>query len=224
MNENLPTKESDFVTETPKTPEIKAEKVMTAKESFWDLAKFVVILLAIVIPFRMYIAQPFIVHGSSMYPTFNGGADVIGNKTFGKPGMGDYLIIDELSYLLRAPKRGEVIVFHNPNDTSVFFIKRIIGLPNETISIKRGIVTITKVDGKKEVLDEKNYLGSDNLIEVTKTLGPDEYYVMGDNRQVSYDSRSWGPLKSHLITGRAFLRLYPLTEIGYLPGEYGFNN
>ncbi|MCX6713641.1 MAG: signal peptidase I [Candidatus Vogelbacteria bacterium] len=224
MNENLPTPESDFVTGTSKTPEIKGEKPMTAKESFWDLAKFVVILLAIVIPFRMYVAQPFIVHGSSMYPTFNGGKDVIGNKTYGDGGFGDYLIIDELSYLLREPKRGEVIVFHNPNDTSVFFIKRIIGLPNETVSIKRGVTTIIKPDGKSEVLTEKDYLGSENLIEVTKKLGADEYYVLGDNRQVSFDSRSWGPLKKSFITGRAFLRLFPPTKISYLPGEHEFAN
>ncbi len=224
MEEKLPTEKSDLLPSSENTAETKPEKTMTAKESFWDLAKFVVILLAIVIPFRMYVAQPFIVHGSSMYPTFNGGKDVIGNKTYGDSGFGDYLIIDEFSYLLREPKRGEVIVFHNPQDHSVFFIKRIIGLPGEIVSVKRGEVSITKADGTKETLDEKGYLGSENTIETVKQLGADEYFVMGDNRQVSYDSRSWGPLKKDLITGRALLRLFPPTKISFLPGEHEFTN
>lgn len=132
----------------------------------------------------------------------------------------DYLIVDELSYLLRDPIRGEVIVFKNPQNESQYFIKRIIGLPNETVSVHNGEVSITK-DGNTFNLDQ-TYIGSESPKDAFKKLGPDEYFVMGDNRAVSWDSRYWGALKREKIRGRAFLRLYPFDQIGYLPGNYQY--
>jgi signal peptidase I len=138
-----------------------------AKSEVWEFLKFSFIALAIVIPIRLWIAQPFIVQGSSMVPNFQNG---------------DYLIIDEITYQFRQPERGEVIVFHYPKNPSEFFIKRVEGLPGETIN---GL-----------------------------TLAKDEYYVLGDNRPQSSDSRYWGPVKSDLIVGRAFLRLWPISSLG----------
>jgi signal peptidase I len=104
----------------------------TFRKSFWgELLQIVVISLIIVIPFRLYIAQPFLVSGPSMDDTFTNG---------------QYLIVDELTYNIRDPQRGEVVIFHYPLDTKKYFIKRVIGLPGETVQIKNDVVTICKAD------------------------------------------------------------------------------
>jgi len=178
------------------------------KETWGDALRFGVILLAVIIPFRMFIAQPFIVHGASMDQTF---------------AQNDYLIIDELSYLLRDPVRGEVVVFKNPQNDSQYFIKRIIGLPGETVSVRDGETFITKIDGTQLKLAEP-FIGSESMKNAYQKLGANQYFVMGDNRSVSWDSRYWGVLTRDKIRGRAFLRLFPFTQIGYLPGTYNYNN
>jgi len=167
----------------------------------WEFAKIVLISLAIVLPVRLFIAQPFIVRGASMEPNFEDG---------------QYLIIDELSYILRNPERGEVIVFRYPQDPSQFFIKRIIGLPGETVSIQEGIVTITTATDSDSFELNEVYLPS-HLVTAPNsrvTLGESEYFVMGDNRLESSDSRRWGALEEDFLIGRAFLRLWPVTELG----------
>ncbi len=171
----------------------------------WDLLKFAVIALAIVIPIRLWIAQPFVVSGESMFPTFDNG---------------QYLIVDEISYILGTPHRGDVVVFRYPGDTKRFFIKRIIGLPNETISVKNNEVTIINKEHpegfklNEPYINEKNFEGSEY-----KTKNG-EYFVMGDNRNRSSDSRYWGVLPKKLLIGKAFLRLLPVSEVSYLPGAY----
>lgn len=165
----------------------------------WETIKFAVIVGLIVVPIRIYIAQPFIVNGLSMYPTLNNG---------------DYLIIDELSYnFLREPGRGEVIVFRPPLAGSRFFIKRVIGLPGEMVEIKDGGVYV----GGEKLAESyhKQVTGPDG----SWTLKDSEYFVMGDNRGSSSDSRFWGVLPEENIVGRAFLRLWPITEAAYLPGQ-----
>jgi signal peptidase I len=175
-------------------------------KSFWgEVLQIVIIAVVIVIPFRIYIAQPFLVSGPSMDDTF---AD------------GQYLIVDELTYETRTPNRGEVVVFRYPLNTKQYFIKRVIGLPGETIEINQGEVTI---DGKK-LVEPYIKTSQDNLYNIVKpnikvSLGQDEYYVLGDNRDVSSDSRIWGPVKTKLITGRPFLRLTPLSKISLFPGQ-----
>ncbi len=181
------------------------EQIKTKAQSFWELVRFALIALIIVVPIRIFIAEPFIVSGSSMVPTFENG---------------DYLIVDKISYKLSSPKRDDVVVFRYPNDTTKFFIKRIIGLPNETIDIKGNDVTITNgthTTGFK--LDQpfvKNSGNNDTHFE----LKSDEYFVMGDNRSASSDSRYWGAVKINLFAGKAFLRLLPINKINILPGNY----
>lgn len=166
----------------------------------WETVKFALIVGVIVIPIRIYIAQPFIVNGLSMYPTFNNG---------------DYLIIDELSFnFLRDPRRGEVIVFRPPVDGSRFFIKRVVGLPGEKVEVKDNKVYIDD-----EILPEP-YHQQVTKIDGTWQLEEGEYFVMGDNRSSSSDSRIWGELPEGNIVGRAFLRLWPVTEAAYLPGSF----
>ena len=146
------------------------------KWSFWDFLRYLVIAVAIVVPIRLWVGQPFIVSGASMDPTFYNG---------------DYLIVDELSFHFRKPAKNEVIIFRYPEDPSKFFIKRIIALPGEEIKYKGNIII----------------------------LGQDQYFVMGDNRDVSSDSRLWGPIDEKYVIGRAFLRLWPLQELDIIPGK-----
>lgn len=171
--------------------------------SVLSFVKFIVIVLVIVIPIRMYVAQPFIVRGASMEPTFENG---------------DYLIIDEFTYRFSHDARpGDVVVFRYPEDPSTFFIKRIIGIPGDTVEIKEGNVSIER-DGESFSDSFKNYTGQ-TFPDGRWELGEDQYFVLGDNRLQSSDSRFWGTLPENLIIGRAFVRLWPLSEIEYMPGR-----
>lgn len=187
---------------------LKQEKI-TKEHPFWELLRFAMLAFLIVLPIRILIAQPFIVSGSSMYPTFQDG---------------NYLIVDQISYRFEEPNRGDIIIFRFPKDKKKFFIKRIIGLPNESIKVNGSKVTIindSHPDGFG--LDEpyvKN-LAFNNMVAI---LGSNEFFVMGDNRSASSDSRSWGNVKENLIIGRALLRLLPVKNIGIFPGEYEFVN
>ena len=169
-----------------------------------EIFTLVILAVLIVVPVRVFIAQPFVVEGLSMYPTFK-------DK--------DYLIIDEVSYRFSNPSRGDVIVFRYPGNPSVFYIKRIIGLPGETISIDHGIVTVTHVNGEKTTLAEPYVVDEDATYTLDAILGNEQYFVMGDNRPKSSDSRVWGPLPKEDIIGRAYLRVYPVAHAGILPGE-----
>lgn len=168
-----------------------------------EIATFLVLAVVIVLPIRLFVAQPFVVEGESMYPTFD---------------SGDYLIVDELSYRFSEPQRGDVIVFRYPGNESIFYIKRIIGLPGETVSIDRGAVSITREDGTVISLEEPYVISEDATYTTRTIIGSGEYFVMGDNRPRSSDSRVWGLLQEDEIMGRAFLQLLPVTEIEFSPG------
>ncbi|OGZ18675.1 MAG: signal peptidase I [Candidatus Nealsonbacteria bacterium RBG_13_42_11] len=165
----------------------------------WEIVKIVVIALVIVIPIRYFLFQPFFVKGQSMEPNFENG---------------DYLLIDEISYRLREPQRGEVIVFKYPNDTSQRYIKRIIGLPGETVEINNGQITVYSAEGNK-FLDESGYLSQSEYTSgnLKMTLSEDEYFVLGDNRLASADSRRWGSLPEKDIIGRVFFRAFPFATL-----------
>lgn len=124
---------------------------------------------------------------------------------------GDYLLIDEISFRLREPKRGEVIVFRPPNHLSTRYIKRIVGLPQETIQIQEGKIVISQAGGIPYVLDESDYLPLSTFTpgSIKIALGMDEFFVLGDNRQFSSDSRIFGVLPQDLIIGRVFFRAFP---------------
>ncbi len=171
---------------------------------FTELLKFALIAIVIVIPIRLFVAKPFIVSGASMEPTFD---------------TGQYLIVDELSYHLGDPQRGEVVIFRYPRDPSQYFIKRIIGLPNETVHIHNGTVSVTRVDGTTVDLDESYIVNRGNGMDMDTALANDQYFVMGDNRPESSDSRVWGILPRKNIVGRAFLRLLPVNSAQIFPGD-----
>jgi len=175
-------------------------------EDGWDLLKFAIIALAVVIPIRMWIAQPFVVSGESMYPTFDNG---------------QYLIVDEISYILGNIHRGDVVVFRYPGDTKRFFIKRLIGLPNEKIIVTDKDVTVINKDNPNGFKLTEPYINEKIFTQTGEyTTGDNEYFVMGDNRNRSSDSRTWGILPQKLMIGKALLRLLPINEISYLPGKY----
>lgn len=177
---------------SPTPPKASLDK---NSSNFWkELLKLVVIALVVVVPFRLYIAQPFIVDGASMDPTF---------KT------GQYLIVDELTYHFRAPLRGSVMIFKYPKDTSKFFIKRIIGLPGETLKINNGQVTIINPAHPNGFALNEPYVKFTKSDNGTYTLDSEEYFLMGDNRFGSADSRLWGPMPTKDIIGRPILRVWP---------------
>lgn len=165
----------------------------------WEIAKIVILALLIVIPIRYFIFQPFFVRGQSMEPNFYNG---------------DYLIIDELSYRFRTPQRGEVVVFKYPHNPSQRYIKRVIGLPKETIKIEDGQIYISR-NSHFWSLDESSYLAPSTRTpgQLEVHLGKNEYFVLGDNRLFSSDSRRWGPLTEEDIIGRVILRAWPFTAL-----------
>lgn len=188
----------------------KITEIMENKKenSFWELIKFIVISLAIVIPVRMFVMQPFIVSGLSMFPTFH-------DK--------EYLIVDELSYNFRDPVRGEVVIFKYPKNPSIFYIKRVIGLPNETVKIHGTTVTIINEEHPEGFLIDQPYVENTSTTPNETKLGDGEYFVMGDNRSASSDSRYWGALPRKNIIGRAYIRLLPIAQATVLPGEYTYD-
>jgi signal peptidase I len=172
-----------------------------------DLFTLAFLIIVVVIPIRLFVVSPFVVDGESMHPTFE-------NL--------DYLIVDEILYRFKAPERGDVVVFRYPGNPSVFYIKRIIGLPGEIVSINHGAVTILTSSGDRITLSEPYIVNEDATYTKDTSLNPGEYFVMGDNRPNSSDSRVWGPLPAKDIIGRVDLRLLPVSEAGFFPGAASY--
>jgi signal peptidase I len=168
----------------------------------WELLKLVVISLVIILPVRYFLIQPFYVKGASMEPNFH---DY------------EYLIINELTYHFEPLERGQVIVFRYPRDPQEFFIKRVIGLPGEQVQIKDGKVIIYNTAYPNGLTLNEPYLGPGVLTESNNdnkiTLNSDEYYVLGDNRSASQDSRFFGPVNKSFIIGSVWFRGLPLNKI-----------
>ena len=166
----------------------------------WELVKIIVISLVIIIPVRYFLIQPFYVKGASMDPNFEDH---------------QYLIIDEITYRFRNPERGEVVVFRFPLRPQEFYIKRIIGLPNEQVRVENNKIFIYShkyPDGlelKETYLPPGISIGDDKTVQ----LSDSEYYVMGDNRSESYDSRAFGAVHKRFITGRVFFRGWPFDKM-----------
>ncbi len=186
----------------------KGSKFKKLLSDGWDLLKFALLALIIVVPIRMFIAQPFVVSGESMVPTFHDG---------------EYLIVDEISYILGNVNRGDVVIFRYPDDTKRFFIKRIIGLPNEKVTIENNSVTIINKENPEGFKLNEPYINEKEFNGGTYETGNDQYFVLGDNRNKSSDSRIWGLLPRDLMIGRAYLRLFPIQNVSYLPGGVNEN-
>jgi len=165
----------------------------------WEFLQIVIICLVIILPIRWFIIQPFYVKGASMEPTFHDH---------------EYLVINKIGYRTGDPQRGDIVVFRYPEDPQEYFIKRVIGLPGEKIEIKNNGVYIynsTHLDGFK--LDESSYLAESVMTydpegKIT-TLRDNEYFMLGDNRTASKDSRAFGAVNRSFFTGRVWLRGWP---------------
>jgi signal peptidase I len=155
--------------------------------------------LAIILPVRYFLVQPFVVAGVSMQPNFQDG---------------EYLIIDELTYRFREPERGEIVVFHPPsNDEKQFYIKRVIGLPGETVEVSDGKITIFNTEHPNGFVLSEGYLDDYTPGRDRETLGDNQYYVMGDNRDASFDSRAFGPVTRDSFIGKVWIRGLPLEKL-----------
>ena len=163
-----------------------------------ETIKIVLLAIVIVFPVRYFLFQPFFVQGISMEPSFFNG---------------DYLIVDEITYRFRDPQRGEVLVFKYPQSPTQRYIKRIIGLPGEEVIIKNGQINISDSSGTW-VLDESDYLEDTYTGGIVRvSLSENEYFVLGDNRAFSSDSRRWGSLAEEFIIGKVYLRAWPFTAL-----------
>lgn len=194
-------------------PPEPGEESLSLGSLFFEMLKILLLAAVIIIPIRVFLFQPFFVQGASMVPNFEDG---------------EYLVVSEFGYKytkipvanidikpFREFVRQEPVVFRFPRDPSQFFIKRVIGLPGESVEIKQGKVFIYNAvhpDGYQ--LDESAYLDSSIVTSDLKrtTVGENEYFVMGDNRAFSYDSRSFGPIPKDVVIGRVLLRAWPLSE------------
>jgi signal peptidase I len=182
-----------------------------------EIIKIIALAFVIIVPIRVFLFQPFFVQGASMEPNFEDGQYLIINE-FGyketEARISSYDLFQVNSF--RAIQRQKVIVFRYPLDQSKFFIKRVIGLPGEKIQIKNGSLTIFNQEHPNGfVLDEKTYLSMGTITagDVVISLGSDQYFVMGDNRMFSSDSRAWGPIKKSDIIGEVALRAWPLDKL-----------
>ena len=196
---------ADLVSDIPPAPSFLQE----AFGFVWELVKVIAVSLAIILPIRYFLIQPFYVKGASMEPNF---ADR------------QYLIIDELTYRFRPPRRGEVVVFRYPLNPRDYFIKRVIGQPGEQVRIADGRIYLTPAGHPVEVQLEEPYLPAGLKVDGAKTtlLGPDEFFLLGDNRSESLDSRYFGPVNFRFIIGRVLMRGWPFDRINLFlePPEY----
>ncbi len=181
-----------------------SEKKLNWKEIIKEILILLFIVFGVVMPFRMYVAEPYLVDGTSMDPTFE---------------SGNYLIVDKISEEAKNPERNSVVVFKYPNNPSKNFIKRIIGLPGETVVVKGDTVTIINNENPQGFKLDQSYVVHKSIQDVEKKLGDTEYFVMGDNRKDSFDSRYWGALDKKYILGRPVIQLLPVSDIELMPGK-----
>jgi signal peptidase I len=178
-----------------------------------ELLKIVTISLVIILPIRHFLIQPFYVKGASMEPNFHDH---------------EYLIIDEITYQFNKPRRGDVIVFRYPHNPQEFFIKRIIGLPGEKIKLADGKIFIFNAEHTDGFALDETYLAPDLKTfsisdEDSVTLQADEFFVLGDNRNQSKDSRSFGPVNKSFIIGRVLLRGWPFDKVKLFSNQVIYN-
>lgn len=188
-------------------------KLLEEDENPFSLLAWIVGIIILVKIIQAFLIQPFIVDGGSMLPTYHDQ---------------EFLLVDKLSYIVGKPSRGDVVIFKlfesgvNPY-TGKYLIKRVLGLPNERIVIKNGVTTIYNKDNPDGFVVDESYVVYKDLQKDTDiTLDDHHYFMMGDNRAQSYDSRSWGALDSKYIKGQVLLRIFPFSVFSYEPGQYKY--
>lgn len=192
--------------------ELEKEEVYQGVGGFFlEIVKIFILAIVVIVPIRVFLFQPFFVQGASMEPNFEDG---------------QYLIVNELGYKetdlkifkvdsFKDLKRGDVIVFRYPFNPSQFFIKRIIGLPGERIKVDKGSIYIYNSENPEGKKLEEEYIARDLTTkgENDYQIKDDEYFVMGDNRNHSSDSRVWGAIKTSHVVGKVLLRAWPISKM-----------
>lgn len=170
---------------------------------FLDFLETIVVALSIFVVVYLFLFQPHEVKGSSMEPSFSNN---------------EYILTDKISYRFSKPKRGEVIIFKSPKNPDVDFIKRIIGLPGEKIMIEKGRVFVNdEIISEPYINPPTNLFPGSKLSEGEEIVIPvDNYFVLGDNRSHSSDSRDFGPINRDSIIGKAFIRYWPISALGVI--------
>lgn len=173
-----------------------------------ELIRTAVVVSVLAYLIRLFVLQPFVVEGSSMYPRFQ---------------TNDFLIVDKLSYRIGDPQRGDIVVFRYPFDPNTNYVKRIIGVPGDTVKIENGKVTIKNSAHPGGFVLEETYVsnGNSTTLPVTSTkteysVPEDHYFVLGDNRKASSDSREWGMLPRADVIGRVFVQAYPFNRASWV--------
>lgn len=196
-----------------KSLDYSSYQIKKAASAIFELVKIIVIALAIVVPIRYFLIQPFYVNGASMEPAFH---------------THEYLIVNEISYRFTEPKRGDVVVFKYPRNPKQYFIKRVIALPNESVKIENGSVYIQKSNSEEwQLLDETPYLDASvkTYPNVEMSMNEEEYFLLGDNRPSSLDSRAFGPVEKRYIIGKTWLRAWPFDKLGSFSSlKYSIDN
>lgn len=171
--------------------------------SLYEIVKTITFVLLTAFVIRFFIIQPFVVEGQSMEPNFH-------NQ--------EYLIVQKISYKISQPKRGDVIIFKAPNNPGYDYIKRIIALPGDNIKIEKNSVYINgkKINESYLAANELTLVGQNENLALEKTIGPNEFFVLGDNRQHSSDSREFGPLDKSNIIGKVWVTVYPWSNFGVI--------
>jgi signal peptidase I len=195
--------------EDKKKEDITAEDLSTFGKValfFLEVIKIAVIAGITIALVRYFLFKPFYVKGQSMEPTF-----------YAK----EYLIVDELSYRFSEPERGDVIVFRSPVSPKEFYLKRIIGVPGERVKVEgKKVIVFNEEFPQGKVIDE-SYLVEETPGETAVTLGLGEYFVLGDNRDASFDSRRFGAIHESDIVGKTWFRGWPFNRIStFSPPEY----
>lgn len=188
---------------------VEAEQPSTTEQvshAAWEIFKTVSVILVAALIIRTFLVQPFFVDGNSMQPTFQ---------------PSDYLLVNQLSYHFSKPRHGDIVVFKAPPEPTENYIKRIVGVPGDTVELKNGGVMIKNSKHPQGVMISEPYVRQNTRTqpETEQTswkLSGNDYFVAGDNREpgMSSDSRAWGPVPRENIIGKVALRVYPIASLG----------
>ena len=190
---------------TEETPKEKPNTPLSFIQKFinfiLDFLETIVVALSIFVVVYLFLVKPHEVKGSSMEPNFQNN---------------DYILTDKISYKINEPSRGDVVIFKSPKNPEVDYIKRVIGLPGERVKVQNGSVFINDKKLEEPYLKDRTLLFPGSYLQegVEITVPVNEYFVFGDNRPHSSDSREFGPIPISSIIGKALIRYWPLTKLG----------
>lgn len=177
--------------------------IKRAVGAFFDFLQGIVVILAIMVMIYLFIMSPQEINGASMEPNFHNG---------------EYILTNKIEYKLRDPKRGDVVIFKSPRNKDIDYIKRIIGEPGNRIALQGGVFRVNGLPLEEPYLASGTYTAFGNYLrEDSEIIVPEgKYFVVGDNRGHSSDSREFGPVPKEDFIGRAFFRYWPFSEAGVI--------